>query len=373
MSPLTCADTGIIYQNPKPHVHSIHAYFPSVATLADGTMLATAALGEAFESADLHSHLFRSTDAGKTWTHEGPLYAPPTDRITSDCCRITAMPNGELVIFMVRHDRTNYRDEGLTNPKTLGFVPTELLLLRSSDQGRTWTSPAPLNPAIVGPAFELCSPITPISDGRWLLPTSTWPDWSGYCPNGTRMVALESTDQGRSWPVYRNVMADDQPNSRVFFWESKIVEMKDRRLLSIAWVYDDVAAKDRPNHYALSADAGRTWSKPMSMGLQGQTMAPMVLNDGRILTVYRRIDQPGLWANIARIDGDRWINESEHPLWGQQTQGLTSTTQNMSHNFNVLRFGAPCLTTCNDGSIFVAFWAYESCISVIRWFKLTIS
>jgi hypothetical protein len=38
---------------------------------------------------------------------------------------------------MVRADRTAHPDEGLTNPDTLGFVPTETLTLWSDDGGHT--------------------------------------------------------------------------------------------------------------------------------------------------------------------------------------------------------------------------------------------
>jgi len=371
MSMIRCVNTGLIYQNPKPHVRSIQAYFPSVVTLTNGEMLATVAFGEAFEAANLQTHLFRSKDQGETWTLQGPLCPKPANRITSECSRLTSLANGELVVFMMRHDRTDYPEEGLTNPQTLGFVPTELLILRSTDFGHTWTSPQTLVPPLVGPAFELCCPIIPLRNGRWLLPTSTWPGWSGDCPNGLRMIALESSDRGKTWPVYHNVM--QEPDQQVFFWESKIVELKDNRLLVIAWVYDQKTAKDRPNHYAISNDGGKNWSAPQSTGLQGQTLAPCVLNDGRILSIYRRMDQPGLWANVSHLQNDQWINDGELPLWGHQAAGLTSTSQNMSQNFNVLKFGAPSITRLGDGTIFVAFWCYEAGTSVIRWFKLNIS
>jgi hypothetical protein len=45
----------------------------------------------------------------------------------------------------------------------------------------------------------------------------------------------------------------------------------------------------------------------------------------------------------------------------------------MVENFQVLRFGAPCITALPDGTLFVAFWGYEDCVSNIRWFKLRIT
>jgi sialidase-1 len=66
MSAIKCAGTGLIFKNPKPHVRSVHAYFPSVAVMATGELLATLVLGKAFESPNCHTHIALSTDNGET-------------------------------------------------------------------------------------------------------------------------------------------------------------------------------------------------------------------------------------------------------------------------------------------------------------------
>jgi sialidase-1 len=369
MSEIAIVDTGLIYRNPKPHLHAVHAYFPSVAQLANGDLLCTLVLGEAFDAENCHTYVARSTDLGQAWQLEGPIYPGTKDRVTSDASRLTALPDGGAVAFMVRSDRESHPDEGLANPENLGFVPTETLLLWSGD-GRAWGTPVALEPPLVGPSFELCCPIVPLRDGRWFLPTSTWRGWNGDCPNGMKMVAFVSHDKGRTWPEYRDVMVD--PEQRVIYWESKIVEMPDNHLLAVAWAYDQVAKGDLPNHYALSADGGATWTPPLSTRLLGQTPTPYALDDGRVLLVYRRMDRPGLWANLSHFEGDTWVNDAEAPIWGAGAQGLTGGSSNIVQNFNTLRFGAPCITRLSDGSLFVAFWCYEDCVSVIRWHKLSI-
>jgi len=167
-------------------------------------------------------------------------------------------------------------------------------------------------------------------------------------------------------------MESPESSDRVFFWESKIVELADGCLLAVAWAYNDTASKDLPNQYALSNDGGRTWSAPASTGLAGQTLTPLVLADGRILSVYRRMDHAGLWANLSQVEGTGWINEDAAPIWGTETAGLTGVAHNMAQNFAVLRFGAPCLVPAADGTVFLAFWCYEECVSVIRWFRLAV-
>jgi hypothetical protein len=371
MTAIECLNTGLIYRNPKPHLRSIQAYFPSVVILSENEMLATLVLGSAFESVDFHVHLARSTDGGETWTLEGPLYEPPTDRLTTDTCRITRMPDGEIVALAAIFDRSD-PEEGLTNHETLGFVPTEFVLFRSKDEGRTWAGPEPIAPPLVGPAFEICCPILPLAHGRWLAPTSTWKGWDGDCPNGMKAIALCSYDRGKTWPEYVDVM--DGYADHIIYWEQKIIDLDGNRLMSVAWGFNEAKGEDLPNQYAISEDGGRHFGPPQSTGLLGQTLTPIRLPDGRILCIYRRMDKPGLWANLSRMEGDRWINETDTPLWGAKAIGLLKKgpTEDMAADFNVLKFGAPCAELLPDGEVFVAFWCVEDCVSNIRWFRLRV-
>ncbi len=363
--------TGILYKNPKPHVRSIHAYFPSVVALPNDELLTVYVLGEAFEAANLHVHVARSHDAGQTWQDEGRLCPETPDRTTSDFARVVATSDGQVIANVLRSDRGEHLDEGLSNPANMGFVPSELLITRSTDRGHTWSDPAVINPPLEGCEFEMCSPITILRDGRWLWPTSLWRDWQGHLPHDYQMVALLSGDEGKTWPAYQSVMRS--PENRLHFWESKLLELDDERLLAVAWCYDESTRNDLPNQYALSVDGGVTWSPHRSMDLVGQTLTPLLLDDGRILSVYRRMDQPGLWACVSHLDGERWINDDDEPLWGHaSSQGATNTGDNMVENFNTLKFGAPTLVQLPGDRVFGAFWCYEEGISVIRWFSFTV-
>jgi sialidase-1 len=363
--------TGILYKNPKPHIKSVHAYFPSVAAMPNGELLAAYALGEAFEAVNLRTHLGRSSDNGRTWRDEGEIYTCRSNRVLSDTARLAIALDGELVAYLMRCDRTDHLDEGLTNPATMGFVPNEILITRSTDGGHAWSEPVRIEPPLVGPCFEICSPITFLRDSRWLLPTSTWLDWEGRLPNGNRMVAFVSTDRGQSWPAYLDVMHDASDD--LIFWESKIVELSDGRLVAVAWCYDRKANADRPNQYATSRDGGATWTPPQSTGLLGQTLTHYRLPDDRLLCVYRRMDKPGLWVTIARLEGDQWVNGDSQPLWGARSgDGHTAHEDSMVETFHGLKFGAPAITSLADGSLYATFWCYEQNISVIRWFNFRI-
>lgn len=362
--------TGLIYRNPNPHLSSKQAYFPSVVLMENGEMLAAFVIGQAFESVDIRTYISRSKDMGETWSDPELLLKEQPNKLLTDGSRITSVPGGEIVAMVHQCHREDHPDGGFANPENLGFIRTDMVLARSTDFGHTWNVSKPLEAPLVGPSFELCSPIMVFKDGRWIWPTSTWRNWEGYEPNGMKMVAWVSHDKGKTWPEFMDVM--DGNAEKVIHWESKVIELKSGPLLSVAWAYDEAQGKDLPNRYTISRDGGATWLSPRSTNIQGQTMAIVELPDERLLTVYRRMDKPGLWTSISKIEGDNWINLDEAALWGSNEKGLQNKSENMVHDFNELKFGAPCITLLPDNSVHVAFWCYEKMVSNIRWFKFTV-
>jgi sialidase-1 len=362
--------TGIIYRNPRPHVVSRQSYFPSVTLMKNGEMLASMAIGEAFEAVNLNTYISRSEELGETWSDPVPLLQVNPGELYSNFARIASLPDGTVMASVIRSDREMHPDEGLANPVNIGMVPSELLIVRSTDYGRSWLPAEKVVPPLTGPSFEQCCQVVPLSDGRLLWPTSTWRGWDGYCPEGMKMVALVSHDKGKTWPEYMNVM--DRHSDNIIFWESKIIELKNGILVAVAWTYDEKNGIDLPDHFTTSDDGGKTWKAPVSTGIHGETMAIAELTDGRLLTVYRRMDKPGLWASVSNIKNNIWVNENEYPLWGTGEISLTSKSDNMVQDFNELRFGAPCITLLPDKTIFIAFWCYEKTVSNIRWFKILI-
>lgn len=334
-----------------------------------GELLASFVIAEAFEAENSNTYISRSTDNGNTWSEPVPIANGKQLSGTSNCARITAVGSADVLAIMVTSDRRKYPGEGLANPVNMGFVPTDVLLIRSSDNGRSWNKPEKIDPPLTGPSFEACSPIVILNDGRWIWPTSTWRGWDGYAPNGMQMVAFESRDNGRTWPSYLKVMNGSADN--IIYWEGKIVEMSGGQLVSLAWVFDEKNGKDLPNHFSVSMDGGRSWSLPKSTGIHGQTAALLKLAGEKLLMVYRRMDKPGLWAEIAVINNNEWIQEKSFCIWNGVAAGAANQKpENMVQEFNELRFGAPCALQLPDQSVFIAFWCYENMVSNIRWFRI---
>ncbi|MBI2191888.1 MAG: exo-alpha-sialidase [Planctomycetes bacterium] len=370
MPGLQLVATGLVYRNPKPYLRSRHAFHPSLALLPGGGLLCAFDLGEAVESLDYHTCLARSSDAGRTWKWQGPLLQDRPARRASWLVRISRTSDGSLVGLGAHYYRDD-PEEGIQNRRTLGLVPMDLFLTRSSDGGVTWSNPERMIPPVPGPCFEICHSILELPDGRWLAPVSTWRGWSGECPGGEKAVVMISGDRGRTWPAWG--VSFDGSASGIIHWEQSVVPLGGQSLLAVAWAHDPRTGRNLPTPFAISQDSGLTFSQPQPTGLRGQTCKAMRLPDGRILCVYRRDDRPGLWAHLASLDGTRWIPQADLPLWGTglHSSGMTGQAHS-SEELADLKFGYPSLIQCPDGEIFVAFWCLEGWACNIRWLRLAL-
>lgn len=361
-------DTGLVYRNPQPFLKAVHAWHPSLALLPGGELLAGFDLGQAIESLDYRTYIAKSSNGGKTWSSPRRLFEDPVTRRSSHSVRLSALQDGVVVGFGGRY----YRDDpeaGLTNRDNLGFVPMDLITLTSRDGGETWAGPQTIVPPLVGPAFEICHRILELRDGRWLAPTATWKGWNGDMPHGMQAIALVSHDRGATWPEWISIV--NQWDQRITSWEQGLTELSDGRLLCVVWCFDEKTGKSLPNRYAISAD-GRKFSPPRENGLQGETAKIITLADGRLLCLYRRLDQPGLWASLVEIIGEEWRQLAEQPVWRGALSGMLGQRSSASDELSALRFGFPSLVQLPDGDIFAVFWCVEDAVHNIRWVRLKI-
>ncbi len=62
----------------------------------------------------------------------------------------------------------------------------------------------------------------------------------------------------------------------------------------------------------------------------------------------------GLWANLAHIDGDNWINLEQVPIWEGAPSGMTGKGSN-EEELGDLKFGYPNMTLLPDNRVYVVF------------------
>jgi sialidase-1 len=366
---INIAGTGLVYRNPKPHLRSVVAYHPSLTVLSDNEFLATFDLGQAVESLDYHTCIARSNTSGESWEVKGPLLPEPARPLITHSVRTSRLADGSLVGFGGLYHRRG-EDEDLVNRDTFGLVPVELFTIRSFDKGLSWTAPRVIETPLIGPSWEICHPIVELRDGRWLAPTSTWRDWDAKNYEGDRAVVLISDDRGESWLSYG--CSFDGRETKLSYLEQSVIQLQDGSILAVSWVFAAETGSTRPTVYSISEDRGKSFSDPEPAGFVAQTCKVIQLSDGRLLCVYRRNDRPGLWANLARLDGERWVNLSEAPLWEGAESGMSGRASG-AEELSSLKFGHPSLRQISKDQVLVLFWCQENCLTNIRWIKLRLS
>ena len=365
-------DSGIVYRNPHPELRAVHTWHPSVALIPDGSLVSAFDLGQGPESLDYRTWLSRSADGGRTWSDPMRMFADPPGRQCTHTVRITALADGRLVGL----GGLLYRDDperGLVNPDTFGYTDMDLCWVVSRDAGHTWEGPHLISSSVDGPSFEVCHAMIELPDGTWLAPTSTWKGWGGECPGGMRAVALVSRDGGATWPGHLEVM-DGHEEGTIYF-EQGMTRLSDGRLIAVAWAFHEASGESLPNRFSVSSD-GRTFGPPRECGLDGETAKLLCLRDGRVLCLYRRRDEPGLWAQLFRVEGDEWVALSDRLLWqGRASAGAGGRMGGKDSNaaeLSGLKFGFPSMVELTEGEVLAVFWCQEECINNIRWVRIRV-
>ena len=359
--------SGLAYENPRPPSGNVQVQHPSLVSLDGDELLATFDLDRQYLPMDYRTVVARSSDLGETWTVERPvLDSPPPS--TTHSIRTSRLSDGSLMGLGLMN-RLEDPQTPVVNRETFGRQPGDLFLVRSADSGRSWTGPDRIETPLVGPSWEICHHVVELADGRLLAPTATWRGWDGENPSGEQSPVFISDDGGRTWPTFGRSF--DGRAAGLTHWEQSVVQLQDRRILAVSWVYDIQTGRTYPNEYAVSEDRGATFSPPMQTGLHAQTCKVLQLRDGRVLAVYRRHDRPGLWATTASLEGEVWTNLEHLPLWESAESGMSGRGAGIDE-LRGLKFGYPSFVQLPSGEVLVVFWCEEDGATHIRWTRLAL-
>jgi hypothetical protein len=166
-------------------------------------------------------------------------------------------------------------------------------MIRSTDGGRTWS---PRYSSIVN------SPHGPIQlrDGRLLYAGKEL--WTGQRRNGV----CESLDDGQTWRWLAEIPARPGDDGAQYH-ELHAVECASGRL--VVQIRNHNGTNERETLQSESADGGRTWSRPRSIGVWGLPSHLLRLRDGRLLMSYGHRRPP--FGNQARLSADEGRTWSE--------------------------------------------------------------
>ena len=353
MATATCKRFSIVKQGTIFRTAGgLQGYYPRVLSLGGREFLASFVASTECESADSHPELARSTDGGMTWTAEGPLDdAGFAEGMTTETGFISKASDGSL--FCLGAQWSYAPALPLVHPKTLGMRENRIVLRRSGSQGRAWTAPVELHKPYPVP-LELPTGITALNDGTLIISCATWGNWDGTCPYGHRVTTMRSTDGGTTWTGPIDIFYD--PKKRLGFWEARILQLSGDTLLATCWSHDWKTDKDAANHYAVSHDAGLTWTAGMPTPVKGQTGWPMLLDDGHILFVYNHRRAPvGVRAQIADVSGGQWKTVYDGEVWTPENRKVGEIVKG-DYAVTHFQFGQPSAIRLRPDAFLVIYW-----------------
>ena len=137
----------------------------------------------------------RTTNGGRTWTRPRAITETPSDRFDQSA-EILVLPNGTLLNVFTRTPGSVPRDRR-------GIV--EILAIRSTDRGRTWSPPVRVGQANAFPTGDPESG-KPIRAPNYIFSVDAAPDGTAYIGvientsnTAGQVLIFRSTNGGRSW------------------------------------------------------------------------------------------------------------------------------------------------------------------------------
>ncbi len=268
---LSCSSASALEDRPFVVIHrqgddNCHTFrIPGIAVTNSGTLLAVYDMRYRSRR-DLQGHmdigLSRSSDGGKTWEKPRPIMdmgrhggLPEDQNGCSDPNILVDRTTGEIIVSAVwTHGKPGthqWRGRG-SEPGIELSRSSQFLMVRSADDGRTWSKPENWTAKLKNPAWHLFAPgpgngIT-MKDGTLVMPTG------GRDEKGLPFSNLMwSKDHGKTWKVSSPARTNTN--------ESAVAELSDGSLMLNMRDNRNRKDKSETNGRAVSvtSDLGKTW------------------------------------------------------------------------------------------------------------------
>ena len=375
MSQLRVLSEGILYRNPRPGYKAECAYLPNVVPLSEAELLCFYRIGSAFYSSDGRVAQLRSTDGGDVWEPEGMVWDPKNDATpySYGAPHATRMRNGDLVLIMHRRDDTD-PDQPQFNAETGGLRQMDIVLTRSTDAGRTWSTPEPLGLPALNGTIDTPSQIIELNDGRWFLACEVWKSWDDAGPLHIKGFGLFSDDRGKTWKD--RVDFPSASDTEKMYSHSRYVQMRDGRIAALQWTQKVGTGEDYDLHFVISDVTGREWRRPRPTGIMGQTSWLGDLGAGRLVATYTSRDrmQPGIMVVLSEDGGKTWDLDNQVMVWdsvGQEYLGVVHKPSYPASHDNIA-FGKPNTAVLPGGEIISSWWCTQACVTHARFVRLSV-
>ena len=339
---------------------------PRCVLTTDGELVCTYVVQKSSGLNDFKPTLARSKDNGVSWSEDGFIWPHLQDKY-SICGSISRAPNGEFFFYGTRAV-IDTPGELCWSDATLGLKQNELIWARSTDNGLTWTEPAVIPMPIPGSA-EAPGAMCITRSGTWLCCYAPYNTFDPkVIVDRNQVIVMRSEDQGKTWSHTSMLRFDDVNSGGAEAW---VIELIDGRLLGTSWHINYSEDDDYPNAYSVSLDGGLTWQPTRSTGIMGQSTALAPLPDSRALFIYnqRRESPIGIWLALVNPTESDFGIEANEIIWRAQT-GTRSNLEGTHSEWTDFSFGEPSITILPDNTLLAVLWCIQPAGRGIYYVKL---
>lgn len=310
----------VIHRQGDDNCHTFR--IPGIGVTNNGTLLAVYDMRYRSRR-DLQGHmdigLSRSTDGGKNWSKPRPIMdmgkfggLPEDQNGCSDPNILVDKATGEISVSAVwTHGKPGthqWRGKG-SEPGLQLNQSSQFMMVRSSDDGKTWSTPENLTKKLKNPEWHLFAPAPgngiSMSNGTLVMPTAgrdkTGLPFSNF---------IWSKDHGKNWTVSLPARSNTT--------ECAVAELSDSSLMLNIRDNRNRKDKSKTNGRAVSmtSDLGKTWSihpSDHSSLPEPVCMASLIshkLNDGRTVLFFsnpnHKSKRKNMTVRMSLDDGMTW-------------------------------------------------------------------
>lgn len=245
----------------------------------------------------------------------------------------------------------------------------DLIILRSADHGRTWSAPAPCFAGVQEPFAY--GRILECADGTLLCPI-----WGKRVQEEAwRSGVIRSRDGGHTWGEYATIAYDPDATCPAPSPDDyHCAGYNETTLLELpdgrllaVLRQQGVHGGRRELDRAMSADGGRTWTTPTRMNLWGTSPSLHLLSSGFIVLGYRNH-----LGNPQGLDAPGVGVSLSHDgglTWSEHSLLEDSQGHRYAHEFEA---GYPAFLSLGDGSTLVVFYSYDPALPAERYLAANI-